>query len=69
MLKCSGVSDGKPDNVSAELCATERGRWSVDLKVLTTKMILNIMVMIAATKLVINSEKVESDDDADHKDD
>ena len=69
MLKCSGVSDGKSDNVSAELCATERGCWSVDLKVLTTKMILNIMVMIAATKLVINSEKVESDDDADHKDD
>ena len=69
MLKCSGVSDGKPDDVSAELCATERGCWSVDLKVLTTKMILNIMVMIAATKLVINSEKVESDDDADHKDD
>ena len=69
MLKCSGISDGKPDDVSAELCATERGCWSVDLKVLTTKMILNIMVMIAATKLVINSEKVESDDDADHKDD
>ena len=71
MLKCSGVSDGKPDNVSAELCATERGCWSVDLKVLTTKMILRIilMVMMVATKLMINNENAESDDDVDHKDD
>ena len=69
MLKCSGVSDGKPDNVSAELCATERGRWSVDLKVLTTKMILSIMVMMVVMKLVINSENAESDDGVDHKDD
>ena len=69
MLKCSGVSDGKPDNVSAELCATERGCWLVDLKVLTTKMIVNIMVMMVATKLVIDSENAESDDGVDHKDD
>ena len=54
MLKCSGVSDGKSDNVSAELCATEGGCWSVDLKVLTTKMILSIMMMMVATKLVMN---------------
>ena len=69
MLKCSGVSDGKPDNVSAELCAKERGCWSVDLKVLTTKMILSIMVMMVVMKLVIDSENAESDDGVDHKDD